>query len=192
MVRRLVSAALLGVSAWCAACAGAACAGATWAASSRPTITIMSPANSAVHYGTSITMRVAVKNFMLLPPRLRNPPPLKGDRGHIHYVLDDMSSFVPSRAMTVQLSQTWTDVPPGRHVLIAEQLLAEAQDTVRDRDGDLHDTHGRRLVDKTTNQTTYQFGYLYMADSLCYWNRELAQVKNLLGDASVTPPACVF
>ena len=43
-----------------------------------------------------------------------------------------------------------------------------------------------------TNQTTYQFGYLYMADTLCYWNRELAQVKNQLGDASVIPPACVF
>ncbi|MBV8762755.1 MAG: hypothetical protein JO257_36055 [Deltaproteobacteria bacterium] len=80
----------------------------------------------------------------------------------------------------------------GRHLQLAEQVLAEAKATVVDHDGDLHDTHGRRLIDKTTNQTTYQFGYLYMADTLCYWNRELAQVKNLLGDTSVIPPACVF
>ena len=51
------------------------------------------------------------------------------------------------------------------------------------RDGDLHDTHGKRLVDETTNQTTYQFGYLYMADTLCYWNRELMQVRSILGDS---------
>jgi len=79
-----------------------------------------------------------------------------------------------------------------KHLQLAESLLAEAQDVVHDRDGDLHDTHGRRLVDKTTNQTTYQFGYLFMADTLCYWNRELAQVKNILGDTSVIPASCVF
>ena len=69
-------------------------------------------------------------------------------------------------------------------------MLAEAADTIHDRQGDMHDTHGRRLVDKTTNQTAYQFGYLYFADTLCYWNRELAQVKNLTGDTSIIPPAC--
>jgi hypothetical protein len=74
----------------------------------------------------------------------------------------------------------------------AQEILDEAQETVHRRGGDLHDTHGRRILDRTTNHTTYQFGYLYMADTLCYWHRELAQVQNILGDTSVTPPACVF
>ena len=80
----------------------------------------------------------------------------------------------------------------GRHLQLAEQVLAEATETIHDRQSDMHDTHGRRLVDKTTNQTAYQFGYLYFADTLCYWNRELAQVKNLTGDTSIIPPACFF
>jgi hypothetical protein len=74
----------------------------------------------------------------------------------------------------------------------AQQILDDAQTTVHRRDHDLHDTHGNRLVTRPTNHTTYQFGYLFMADTLCYWHRELAQVQNILGDMSVTPPACVF
>jgi hypothetical protein len=74
----------------------------------------------------------------------------------------------------------------------AQQILDDAQATVHRRDGDLHDTHGKRLISRPTNHTTYQFGYLFMADTLCYWHRELAQVQNILGDDSVTPPACVF
>jgi hypothetical protein len=74
----------------------------------------------------------------------------------------------------------------------AQKILDDAQDTVHHRDHDLHDTHATRLISRPTNHTTYQFGYLFMADTLCYWHRELAQVQNILGDASVSPPACVF
>jgi hypothetical protein len=77
------------------------------------------------------------------------------------------------------------------HFEVAHEVLAEAQDVVHERDGDLHDTHGRQLVNKTTNQTTYQFGYLYMADTLCYWNRELFEVRRALGEP-VTLPNCLF
>lgn len=38
----------------------------------------------------------------------------------------------------------------------------------------------------------YQFGYLHMADTLCYWRRELAQLEAIMGTASGVPPACVF
>lgn len=74
----------------------------------------------------------------------------------------------------------------------AEKLLGQARDVVGDRHEDLHDGNVRRLLDKTANQTFYQFGYLYFADSLCYWKRELDQVGGLLGSTSVIPASCFF
>ena len=74
----------------------------------------------------------------------------------------------------------------------AEALLATAKVRVAARHADLHDTHRRRLVDATTNRTFYQFGYLYMADTLCYWQRELDQAGALLGDSTAVPGTCLF
>jgi hypothetical protein len=78
------------------------------------------------------------------------------------------------------------------HADRAAELLAAAQDVVAGRHLDLHDTHGRRLVDKTPNQTFYQFGYLFMADTLCYWGRELTQVRAMLGSTTTAPASCLF
>jgi hypothetical protein len=75
---------------------------------------------------------------------------------------------------------------------LATDLYAQAQVVVAGRHADLHDTHGRRLVDKSVNQTYYQYGYLHMADTLCYWERELVQVETILGNATTAPPGCVF
>lgn len=74
----------------------------------------------------------------------------------------------------------------------AAELVASAHSVVRSRHADLHDDHGRRLVDKTANQTFYQFGYLYFAESLCYWERELVQVGGVLGSTSQIPPSCFY
>jgi hypothetical protein len=56
----------------------------------------------------------------------------------------------------------------------------------------MHDTHRRRLLDETPNKTYYQYGYLYHADFLCYWHRELDQVGNILGKVSTAPWGCLF
>lgn len=61
---------------------------------------------------------------------------------------------------------------------------------VAGRHADLHDTHGRRLVDTSTNKTTFQYGYLFYADNLCYWRRELQQIANLIDGTSTPEPAC--
>lgn len=74
----------------------------------------------------------------------------------------------------------------------ARQLLDRARAVVQARHADMHDTHGRRLVDKTPNQTFYQFGYLYMADTLCYWQRELDQLGAITGTSSAVPNSCLF
>lgn len=74
----------------------------------------------------------------------------------------------------------------------AKELLTQARKLVASRHGDMHDTHGRRLVDKTPNNTFYQFGYLYMADTLCYWQRELDQAGAILGTSTAVPNTCLF
>ena len=74
----------------------------------------------------------------------------------------------------------------------AQQLRADAQVVVTRRHAHLHDTHGRRLLDKGLNQTFYQYGYLRNADILCFWDRELAQVDGLLGNTTMMPPGCLF
>ncbi len=74
----------------------------------------------------------------------------------------------------------------------ADKLLGRAQAIVTSRHADLHDPRGRRLIEKTTNQTFYQFGYLFFADTLCYWRRELTQVRAILGETSAAPPSCFF
>lgn len=78
----------------------------------------------------------------------------------------------------------------------AETLVSEARTVVARRHANLHDTHGRRLLDKASdehpNRTIYQYGYLYMADTLCFWNRELLQVQGILGQSSMAPPGCLL
>ncbi len=79
-----------------------------------------------------------------------------------------------------------------QHAARAVELLERARDVVAARHRDLHDTHARRLVDRTTNRTFYQFGYLFMADTLCYWQRELVQLQAILGTATGAVPACLL
>lgn len=74
----------------------------------------------------------------------------------------------------------------------AEALFAEAKGVVASRHGDLHDTHGRRLTDRVSTKTTFQYGYLFMADTLCFWERELVQVGNLVGETMLVPQGCFF
>jgi len=78
----------------------------------------------------------------------------------------------------------------------AAELLDDAREVVARRHGDMHDTHGRRLVDKAgesnSNRTFYQYGYLYNADTLCFWQRELTQVEGFLGRTSAIPPGCLL
>lgn len=74
----------------------------------------------------------------------------------------------------------------------AKALTERAQAVVKGRHADLHDTHGRRTLDKTANQGFYQIGYLYFADTLCYWQRELDQLGKETGLSSTTPASCFF
>jgi hypothetical protein len=78
----------------------------------------------------------------------------------------------------------------------AADLMDDAKEVVARRHADMHDTHGRRLLEKSSdengNRTIYQYGYLYMADILCFWQRELVQVEGILGRTSAAPPGCLL
>lgn len=74
----------------------------------------------------------------------------------------------------------------------AEAALAAVKPVIKARHRDLHERHGRRSVDQTVNSTVYQYGYLYMADTQCYWHRELVQMKRALGTTTDSPPGCLF
>ena len=73
----------------------------------------------------------------------------------------------------------------------AASALGRATTLVHHRHGDLHDPD-RRLTGKDANATVYGFGYLYQADQLCYWHRELDQVDAILQNTDITAPSCVL
>ena len=75
----------------------------------------------------------------------------------------------------------------------AQTAFDDATAIVHDRDTDLHDPDGASITDGDSgNATVYGYGYLNMADTLCYWQRELDQVDAILTNTDVTPPACVL
>jgi hypothetical protein len=74
----------------------------------------------------------------------------------------------------------------------ATAVMGAAQTIVSRRHADLHDGLGAKLIEETANQTLYQYGYLFMADTLCYWNRELVEVTAILNATSEPIPTCLF
>ncbi len=74
----------------------------------------------------------------------------------------------------------------------AEAAVTAARVIVRRRHAALHHPNPAEIAEPNANATIYPFGYLQKADELCYWERELVQVRNLLGVSNEVPPACVL
>ncbi len=73
----------------------------------------------------------------------------------------------------------------------ALEALAHARRIVAGRHGDLHD--GRpRLRTEGNNATFYLYGYLFMADTLCFWQRELRQMELQIGMFDGAAPSCLL
>ena len=68
----------------------------------------------------------------------------------------------------------------------AEQLQA-AQAIVTRRHVSPLDPARDRWLNPWRNPTLYQYGYLNKAHTLCYWQRELAQLNFLLGQRPAIP-----
>lgn len=77
-------------------------------------------------------------------------------------------------------------------LLEAEAELAKAEGFVSSRRRALWDPDSIELLRNKDNPTFYDYGYLREADTLCFWKRERAQVRNLLKGEGLFVPACVL
>ena len=78
------------------------------------------------------------------------------------------------------------------HHTAALALLEEATAIVDARGDDLHFFRPTLLTDRRPNSTFYPYGYLHMADTLCFWRRELRQVEVHAGLSTQIPPDCIL
>ena len=72
----------------------------------------------------------------------------------------------------------------------ADPYLDAARAVVARRHSALHDPDPASLLTRGRNPTLYPYGYLFEADTLCYWERERAQAAAALGVATAEAPPC--
>ena len=73
----------------------------------------------------------------------------------------------------------------------AEAELAKARLVVDRRHDDLHYGDAERLLRLEQNPTLYQFGYLEKAETMCFWERELVQARNVINGTTEREPPCI-
>jgi hypothetical protein len=80
-------------------------------------LTIVSPENGGVVEGSTVELRVDLRNARIVPQTTTDIAP---DEGHLHALLDDTLI-----SMTEGLEQTIPDVAPGLHRLTVEFVAAD-------------------------------------------------------------------
>jgi hypothetical protein len=76
-------------------------------------------------------------------------------------------------------------------LVAAEGILEDARDVVANRRAHAWWGGGDRIFrDQDDNDTIYRFGYLGKADTLCYWDRERAELANLVRGTTESIPPC--
>ena len=73
----------------------------------------------------------------------------------------------------------------------AQTLLTAAEEVVARRAGALHYDDPERLLGSAPNPTIYHYGYLKMADTLCYWRREQLQARAVVLGSDDAVPDCI-
>ena len=100
------------------------------------------------------------------------------------------SRFIHALYRAVALASNGEE--PGALLQQAEDELAKGEVVVRRRRNALWDPDGVEVLRNNDNPTFYDYGYLREADTLCFWKRERAQVRNLLLGEGLFIPACVL
>jgi hypothetical protein len=78
-----------------------------------------------------------------------------------------------------------------RDLIQAQGLLDQARKVVaRRREASWRGPDDRIFAIDDANQTVYRFGYLGKADTLCYWERERAELTNLVRGTKESVPPC--
>lgn len=82
---------------------------------------------------------------------------------------------------------------PSEDLVELDARLAEARTIVERRHGTLHtDDPDAILAVRRRTAGLYDFGYLRHADSLCYWDRERTQLRNLIFAETSSEPGCLL
>lgn len=75
--------------------------------------------------------------------------------------------------------------------IAATATLVDARTPVDARHSDLHWPGGDRIIASTDdNDCLYQWGYLAKAEELCFWDRELIQLTNVISGVPQSVPPC--
>ena len=82
--------------------------------------------------------------------------------------------------------------PATKAIADAEATLATADTIVSRRRKRLWDPDPNELLRNHENPTVYDYGYLREADTLCFWKRERAQLRNAVLGETIFIPACVL
>ncbi|MDQ3033214.1 MAG: hypothetical protein M3Y87_12420 [Myxococcota bacterium] len=99
--------------------------------------------------------------------------------------------FVEASLRATLASAAGTD--PIEHLAAMQTALDAARPISARRHAALHDPNAAELVARRRNNATlYDYGYLREASTLCFWTRELAQVRNLILHETAAVPACVL
>lgn len=109
-VRSALASATLALAVGASGAFAAAPAAKHHAAAMKPSIAI----KSVTAKGSCVTVSVSVAHFALRSPVYKPPlPMLKGNQGHIHYVLNGVKNFVATRDAGTKLSHTWCGKAQG-------------------------------------------------------------------------------
>jgi hypothetical protein len=92
-------------------------------------------------------------------------------------------------AAVVAFAETGTD---GGWLAKADVELETARRVVARRRRALWAPNPQSILRNNENPTFYKYGYLREADSLCFWNRERAQARQLILQTGDTIPGCVL
>ncbi|MGZ5213864.1 MAG: DUF6130 family protein [Actinomycetota bacterium] len=80
-------------------------------------LTILTPRNGQVIHGTTVEMKVSLKDAKIVPATSTNIVP---DEGHLHVILDDQLI-----SMTGDTSQLLSSLTPGQHLLKVEFVASD-------------------------------------------------------------------
>jgi hypothetical protein len=80
----------------------------------------------------------------------------------------------------------------GAELDSAAALLEDARAVVARRHAALHHPDPARVGVARENPTIYEYGYLYRAETLCFWERELLQARELVSGIEEEVPGCAL
>jgi hypothetical protein len=121
-----------------------------------------------------------------------------GRRAGDRYFAELDDSFTVTAARVAYAAALWDALldgvegaDPAPALAAADAAYAQAAGAVeRRRAGMFHPDSALLVAAEWPNPTIYQYGYLHMSDTLCFWDKERAEVERALGRSTALPPTC--